>query len=92
MTQDAGKPSPRPSRAVQRTLRGVLLLVLLWFLLWFVIGFVIRLRMERPVRFIGASGTPASSSALASLPLHLGKACPVVFHAGHHEQEVGQAV
>ena len=88
MTFSLGKPPPRQGRAGWRTVRGVLLVLLLWFLLWLVIGTVIRLRMERPVRYIGRSGGQRPSSALASLPLHLGHARAVVFDASHHEQKV----
>jgi hypothetical protein len=92
MSLSVGKPPPRGSRAGRRTLRGVLLFLLLWFLLWLVIGSVIRIRMERPVRFIGRAAKDEGSSAFAALPLHLGQACAVVLDASHHEQEVGQAV
>jgi hypothetical protein len=88
VTLDAGKPPPRPNRAVRRTLRGVLLLLLLWFLVWLVIGSVIRLRMERPVRFIGGTGARGLGSAVAALPLHLGETRAAVLDPRHHKQEV----
>jgi|GEM_PF-2321145 len=88
MNIGVGKPPPRPNRAGRRTLRGVVLVLLLWFLLWLVIGSVIRIRMERPVRFIGHAGAHDSSSAFASLPLHLGQIRAAVFDASHHKQEV----
>jgi hypothetical protein len=87
VTLDLDKPTP-PGRAGRRALRGVLLFLLLWFLLWLVIGSVIRLRMERPVRFIGSAGTRDSGSAVASLPLHLGETRAAVLDPCHHEQEV----
>jgi hypothetical protein len=82
---DVDKPPPRAGR---RALRGALLFLLLWFLLWLVIGSVIRLRMERPVRFIGDAGARDSGSAVACLPLHLGEARAAVLDPCHHEQEV----
>jgi hypothetical protein len=88
VTPDVGKPPTRARRAGRRALRGALLLLLLWFLLWLAIGTVIRLRMERPARFIGRAQAPPSHVALASLPLHLGQARAVVFHPRHHEQEI----
>ena len=86
MSLDPGKPLPR--RAGRRALRGVLLFLLLWFLLWLVIGSVIRMRMERPVRFIGGAGGRASGPSVASLPLHLGETRAAVLDPCHHEQEV----
>ena len=86
MSLDPDKPLPH--RAGRRALRGVLLFLLLWFLLWLVIGSVIRMRMERPVRFIGGAGAWDSGSALASLPLHLGETRAAVLDPCHHEQEV----
>jgi cytochrome b561 len=88
MTLYVGKPPPRPNRAGRRAVRGVLLGLLLWFLLWLVIGWAIRVRMERPVRFIGRSAEHGSSSAFATLPLHFGQTRAAVFDARHHKQEV----
>ncbi len=87
MSLSVGKPPPR-SRAGRRTLRGVLLLLLLWFLLWLVIGSVIRIRLERPVRYIGGSAREAAGSAFAALPLHFDETCAAILDASHHKQEV----
>ena len=88
MTPETGKAPPRSSRAGRRALRGALLVLLLWFLLWLVIGTLIRLRMERPTRFIGRWEELRALPALASLPLHLGQARAPVLHPRHHEQEI----
>jgi hypothetical protein len=52
------------------------------------VGVLIRSRMERPVRFIGHSAEPDSSSAFATLPLDFGQTRAAVFDARHHKQEV----
>jgi len=92
MTLDLGKPRARANRAARRALRGVLLALLLSLLFGLLIGFLIRLRLERPVRFIGRSVEGDSRLASAPLPLDLGYTRAAVFDASHHEQEIGQAV
>jgi hypothetical protein len=65
---------------------GRLLLALLFSLLvGLAIGTWLRLRLERPVYYIGA----ASTSALAVAPLDLADAGAAVLDAGHHEEQVG---
>ncbi len=64
-----------------KLLRGLLMALLLSLLLGFAIGTVLRVRLERPVRYIG--------SALPAGPLDVGDARARVLDAGHHEQQVG---
>ncbi len=64
-------------------LRTVFVALLLSLLLGLVIGTLLRLRLERPTRYIGAL-LPA-----AALPLHVGDAGAAVLHPRHHEEQVG---
>ena len=67
---------------------GRLALALLFSLLvGLAIGTVLRLRLERPITYIGQASP--SAAPLASLPLDVGAAGAVVFDAGQHEQQVG---
>ena len=75
-------------------IRRVLLALLLSLLVGFVIGTVLRLRLERPVRYIGRVlgeelAIPALPSALASHPLHVRHVGAAILDAGHHEEQVG---
>lgn len=64
-----------------KLLRHLLLALLLSLLLGFAIGTVLRLRLERPVWYIG--------SALPAGPLDIGDPRPSVLDTGQHEQQVG---
>ena len=64
-----------------KILRRILLLLLLSLLLGLAIGTAIRLRLERPVYYLG--------SALPAAPLDVGDAGAPVLDARHHEQQVG---
>ena len=56
----------------------------------FVIGTVLRVRLERPVEYLGR--LPPADSALAAGPLDVGDAGATVLDPGHHEEQVGQAI
>jgi hypothetical protein len=62
-------------------LRRLLMALLFSLLLGFAIGTVLRLKLERPVRYIG--------SAFPAGPLDVGDPRPRVFDPGQHEQQVG---
>ena len=62
-------------------LRHLLMALLFSLLLGFAIGTVLRLKLERPVRYIG--------SAFPAGPLDVGDPRPSVFDPGQHEQQVG---
>lgn len=64
-----------------RILRNVLLALLVSGLIGFAIGTVLRLRLERPVHYIG--------SAVPTDPFDIGKLRSRVLDAGHHEQQIG---
>ena len=64
-----------------RALRAVLLALLFSLLFGVAVGTLVRLRLERPVRYLG--------SAPASFPLDIGEAGPPIFHACHDEQQIG---
>lgn len=64
-------------------LRTVFLALAFSLLLGLVIGTLLRLRLERPTRYIGAL-LPA-----ATLPLHIADAGAAVLHPRHHEEQVG---
>ena len=63
----------------------LLLALLLSLLVGLAIGTALRLRLERPVYYIGAAERPG----LFPLPLRLGEAGAAVLGAGHHEEQVG---
>ena len=67
-----------------RVIRTILLALLVSLLVGFAIGTALRLRLERPVRYIG--------SAFATDPLDVGDPRPAVFHPCHHEQQIGKSV
>jgi hypothetical protein len=66
---------------VVKGLRRILLLLLFFLLLGLAIGTAIRLKLERPERYIG--------SALAPHPLELLDAGPPVLQACQGEEQVG---
>ena len=74
-----------------RWLRRFFLALLLSMLVGLAIGTWLRLRMERPVRYIGASLPCAGLgiATLAPLPCDVGDAGAVVLDPGHHEEQVG---
>ena len=51
------------------------------------IGTVMRIRLERPVEYLG--GLPPADSALAAGPLDVRHAGAAVLDPGHHEEQVG---
>lgn len=66
-----------------RWLRTFLFAMLLSLLLGLAIGTWLRLRLERPVRYIGAE------LPLPPLPLDVGDAGAPVLDPRHHEEQVG---
>jgi hypothetical protein len=64
-------------------LRGILLALLAALVAGFVAGTVIRMRLERPIRYLGVLVPVARG------PLDVAAAGPAVLHPGHHEQQVG---
>jgi len=66
-----------------RWLRTLLLALLFSLLFGLVVGTILRMRLERPTRYIGAV------LPRATLPLDVGLAGAPVLDARHHEQQVG---
>ena len=64
-------------------LRGILLALLAALVAGFVAGTVIRMRLERPVRYLGALGAGAGG------PLDVAPPCAAVLDPGEHEEQVG---
>lgn len=64
-----------------RWLKRVLLALLFSLLFGLAIGTVLRVRLERPVVYIG--------SATSRFPFDIGHAGATVFDPRHHEQQVG---
>ncbi len=64
-----------------RLLRAVFLALLLSLLVGLAIGTALRIRLERPARYIG--------SAPATLPVDVGHARPPVLDPRHHEEQIG---
>jgi hypothetical protein len=64
-----------------RWLKRLLLALFFAFLVGIAIGTALRLRMERPVIYMG--------SATARFPLHVGHTRSAVLDPGHHEQQIG---
>lgn len=64
-----------------KALRFVLLALLFALVVGLVVGTLLRLRLERPVRYLG--------SAPSTLPLDVGDARAAVLDARHHEEQVG---
>jgi hypothetical protein len=64
-----------------RILRRLLLALLLSLLVGFAVGTLLRLRYERPVRYLG--------SASPTLPLDVVDTPAVVLDARHHEEQIG---
>jgi hypothetical protein len=64
-----------------RMLKRVLLALLFSLLLGFAIGTWLRLRLERPVVYMG--------SAVPRLPLDVGHTGAAILDPGHHEEQVG---
>lgn len=64
-----------------KVLRTVLLALLFALAVGFAIGTVLRMRLERPVRYIG--------STVAPLPLHIGHTRAPVLDSRHHEEQIG---
>ena len=62
-------------------LRRILLALLFALLFGFAIGTLIRLRLERPLVYLG--------SAVAPAPLDIGNSGAVVLGARHHEEQIG---
>ena len=68
-----------------RLLRWIAIALLISLLVGLAVGTAIRLRLSRPVVYIG----DARTSALDSIPLHVGHARAPVRDARGHEQEIG---
>ena len=64
-----------------RWLRRILLALFFSLLVGLAIGTALRLRLERPVVYMG--------SATSRFPLHIGYARAVVLDPRHHEQQIG---
>jgi len=71
---------------VGKLVRSVLLALLASLLVGLAIGTALRLRMERPVVYIG------DWRSAPGLPLDVGHAGAAILDARHHEQQVRQAV
>jgi len=69
---------------VAKLLRRIAIALLLALLVGLAIGTVIRVRLSRPVVYIGDA-----RSALDPLPLHVGHAGAPVRDARSHEQQIG---
>ena len=75
-----------------KAVRMLLLALLLSLLLGLAIGTWIRLRLERPDRYIGRSEAIEPALArppLPAEPLDVGHARPLVLESGQHEEKVG---
>ena len=76
-----------------RLLRLVLLALLGSLLFGLAVGTVIRMRLERPVRYIGACDrAPAEASersAVAAAPQDVAHTRALVLEPGPHEEQVG---
>jgi hypothetical protein len=68
---------------VRRGVRIVLLALLAALLAGFVVGTIVRLRFERPVRYLGEL-VPA-----AGRPLDVAASLAPVFDAREHEEQIG---
>ncbi len=66
-----------------KILRALLLSLLLSLLIGLAIGTAIRMRLTRPVQYLGQELTPATH------PFDIGHAGAPVFDPRHHEQQVG---
>lgn len=77
----------RIAAALLRGLRRLLWALLLSLLFGFALGTVLRLRLERPVTYIGSARI--GSPALHALPLDVGDAGAAVGLARQHEEQVG---
>ena len=64
-----------------KLLRGVLLALLVSLLVGIAIGTALRLRLERPIHYIG--------SAIAPHPFDVGDTRASVLHPRHHEEQIG---
>ena len=64
-----------------KLLRRVLIALLISLLVGFAIGLVIRVRLERPVRYIASAAAPD--------PLDIADAPTPVFYTGDHEEQIG---
>lgn len=73
-------------------LRTALLALLASLLFGLLVGTWLRLRMERPTWYIGATNTIAPLAAARTLPGDVGHAGPPVLDPRHHEEQVRQAV
>lgn len=67
-----------------KLLRRVLLALIFSMLLGLAIGTLLRVRLERPVVYIG--------SAAAARPLDVGLTGAPVLDPRHHEEQIGEAV
>ena len=68
---------------MRSALRGILLALLFALVAGFVVGTLIRMRVERPVRYLGALDAGAGG------PLDVAAAGAAVLDPGQHEQQVG---
>jgi len=69
---------------VKRLTRFILWLLLLELIAAFAVATAIRIKLEKPVRYIG--------SALPALPHHVDDAGTPILDAGQHEQQIAQAI
>ena len=68
---------------MRAALRGILLALLVALVAGFVVGTLVRMRVERPVRYLGAL------DAASGRPLDVAAAGAAVLDAGEHEEQVG---
>jgi hypothetical protein len=73
-----------------RVIRAILLSLLFSLLFGLVVGTLIRMRLERPVYYIGQiSRECGAGSAISAPPLHIPEPSALVLDARHDEEQVG---
>ncbi len=84
----------RRASRVGALLRTLLLALAIAFLVGLLIGTWLRIQLERPVRYIGAAGSPGppAGSTVAADPGDVFDAPTRVLVAGHHEEQVREPI
>ena len=77
------------SSAFGRILRTVAWAVLIAFAFGFFIGTLLRLKLDRPVRYIGATERSETLLRAAVDPSHIGHALPRILMSRDHEEQIG---
>ena len=78
---DSTAREPLVRKSALKALRGILWALLISLLVGFAVGTTLRLRLERPIRYIG--------SAIAPRPFDVGDPRAAVLDARHHEEQIG---